>query len=82
MLNQLCDSTHLYQTFKNDFDVHARLAPLGATDLNLEVLGETADALGLTTDFSSPESTAHCTRLTANLRAAVQHVYSGQNAKI
>ncbi len=62
MLYQLCDSTHLYQTFKDDFDVHARLAQLGATDLNLEVLGETADALGMTTDFSSPESTANTAR--------------------
>ena len=57
-LYQLCDSAHLYETFKDDFDVQARLAQLGATDLNLEVLRAMADALGMTADFSSPEAAA------------------------
>ena len=58
MLYHLCDSAYLYETFKDDFDVQARLAQLGASDLNLQVLGETADALKMSTDFSSPETIA------------------------
>ena len=46
------------ETFKDDFDVQARLAQLGVKDLNLGVLRATADALGMTADFSSPEAIA------------------------
>ena len=55
-LYYLCDSEHIYQTFKDDFDVQARLAQQGATDLNHEVLQAMADALEMPTDFSSPEA--------------------------
>lgn len=57
-LYYLCDSEHIYQTFKDDFDVQARLAQQGATDLNLEVLQAMADALEISTDFNSPEATS------------------------
>ena len=58
MLYQLCDNAHLHETFKDDFDVQARLAQLGVKDLNLGALRATADALGMTVDFSSPEAIA------------------------
>ncbi len=61
-LYYLCDSEHIYQTFKDDFDVQARLAQQGATDLNLEVLQTNADALEISTDFSSPEATSATAR--------------------
>lgn len=61
-LYQLCDSEHLCETFKDDFDVQARIAQLGAADVNLGVLEATADALGMATDFSSQEATAGTAR--------------------
>jgi hypothetical protein len=61
-LYYLCDSEHIYQTFKDDFDVQACLAQQGATDLNLGVLQTMADALEMPTDFSSPEATSATAR--------------------
>ena len=57
-LYYLCDSEHIYQTFKDDFDVQARLAQQGATDLNHEVLQAMADALEISTDFGSSDATS------------------------
>ena len=61
-LYQLCDTAHLYETFKDDFDVQARLAQLSATDVNYSVLQAAADALGMAADFSSQEATASTAR--------------------
>ena len=82
-LYQLCDTAHLYETFKDDFDVQARLAQLGAADVNLGVLGATADALGMTADFSSQQAHCqHCTQPNANVRTTVEHVYRRQGTGI
>ena len=57
-LYQLCDADHIVEAFKDDVEVQARLAMQGATDVQIGLLQRFADALGLTTDFSSSETTA------------------------
>ena len=57
-LYQLCDKDHVYETFKDDFEVQALLAQQGATDVKLGILQKTAEALKMATDFSSREAMA------------------------
>ena len=52
----LCDEDHVYEAFKDDFEVQAMLAQRHATDVDTEVLRRTAEAIGMPTDFSSPEA--------------------------
>jgi len=54
----LCDKEHVYENFKDDFAVQALLAQQHVTDVKHEMLQKTADALGIATDFSSPEASA------------------------
>ena len=54
----LCDADHVYEAFRDDFGVQVYLAKQHATDVNTTVLQETADAMDLPTDFSSPEATS------------------------
>ena len=55
-LYQLCDKEHVYETFKDDFDVQAFLAQQHATDIKPEILQKTAEVLEIPADFSSPEA--------------------------
>jgi hypothetical protein len=57
-LYQLCDTGFIYEEFKNKFEVQAMLAANLITDVNKNILQKTADALEMSTDFSSSESTA------------------------
>ncbi|MGD2157675.1 MAG: hypothetical protein PVG14_00615 [Anaerolineales bacterium] len=60
-LYQLCDPDHVYEVFKDKFDVQTYLAQMRALDTNTEILQEMADLLDLTTDFSSTDATARTT---------------------
>ena len=52
----LCDKDHVYEAFRDDFEVQVILAELHATDINTRVLQEMAEVLEMPTDFSSPEA--------------------------
>ena len=54
----LCDADHVYEAFKDDFGVQVYLAKQHATDVNTTALKEMADAMEMSTDFSSPEATS------------------------
>jgi len=56
-LYKLCDEDYVYETFKDCFDVQARLAAEEGADVNVPLLQGYADALGVAVDFSTPEST-------------------------
>jgi hypothetical protein len=57
-LYQLCDEEHVYESFKDDFDVQALLALHRVTDTDTAILKRAADAMGLPVDLSSPEAVA------------------------
>jgi len=57
-LYQLCDERFVYETFKDEFDVHVAAAREHAADVNTDLLGAMARALGVPEDFSDPEATA------------------------
>ena len=54
----LCDVDHVVESFRERFDVQAFLAKQHVTDIRTDILQATADALGMPTDWSSPEATA------------------------
>ena len=57
-LYQLTDVDHVYETYKDDFDLQAYLAQQRVTDVNVAVLQRMADALEMSADFSSPDAIA------------------------
>ncbi|MBM3237496.1 SGNH/GDSL hydrolase family protein [Candidatus Poribacteria bacterium] len=57
-LYQLCDKEHIYENFKDDFEVQAFLAQQNVTDIKIEILQRMAEVLEIPADFSSPEATA------------------------
>lgn len=57
-LYQLCDLDYLQATFGDSFDVQARLAMEGATDVRLDILRDVAEALAVPVDFSTADATA------------------------
>ena len=61
-LYQLCDKEHVYETFKDYFEVQAFLAQQNVTDIKPEILQKTAEVLEIPTDFSSPEATSKTAR--------------------
>ena len=61
-LYQLCDKEHVYETFKDHFEVQVFLAQQQVTDIKSEILQKTAEALEIPTDFSSPEATSNTAR--------------------
>jgi hypothetical protein len=73
-LYQLCDPAHLYEAFRDKFDVQARLAMQNISDYQPDILRETAEALGVPVDFSTPEAaakTAEALLLHCALRASM-----------
>jgi hypothetical protein len=58
-LYQLCDPEHVYQAFKNDFEVQALLAEQGAEDANTVLIENIAQALNIEVDFKTPEEISH-----------------------
>ena len=58
-LYQLCDKEHVYEAFKDDFEVQAMLAQKGARDIQIGLLEDIAHALNIPVDFSSLESLPH-----------------------
>lgn len=58
-LYQLCDQDHVYEAFKDDFEVQVFLAERRAADVDLDALKKMAEVLGAgSPDFSSPEMIA------------------------
>lgn len=55
----LCDKDHVYDAFKDDFDIQAMLAQKGARDIRYDLLENIAQILDVPVNFNSPESTAH-----------------------
>ncbi len=58
-LYQLCDLDYVVATFRDRFDVQARLAIEGVSDVQFEQLRDVADALSVPVDFSTAERAAH-----------------------
>lgn len=56
-LYQLCDKEHVYNAFKDAFEVQDLLAKQHFADVNRDVLASNAAALDVETDFSSAETT-------------------------
>ena len=54
----MCDADHVYETYKDAFEVVATMAREGVVDVQTDILRSAGEALGLSTDFTSPESTA------------------------
>ena len=54
----LCNEEHVYENFKNDVWVQVVLAQNYATDTNVGLLQQVADALDLRADFSTAEATS------------------------
>jgi hypothetical protein len=54
----LCDKDHVYQAFKDDFEIQAMLAQKGVKDIQISLLEKTAQVLGIPVDFQSQESSA------------------------
>jgi hypothetical protein len=54
----LCDEEHVLENFKNDLWVQVVLAQKHATDTNIGLLRQVADALDIPDDFSTAEATA------------------------
>lgn len=70
----LCDEDHVYETFKDDFHVQTLLAEQHASDVKHAIIGRVAEALGLASDFRTPEATAATARSvfwTCALRASL-----------
>ncbi|MCJ8328377.1 MAG: hypothetical protein MJH11_00110 [Lentisphaeria bacterium] len=55
-LYKMCDVDYVYETFKDNIEVHAFMAAKGAEDADWEVLGAMADILKVEIDSSSAES--------------------------
>jgi hypothetical protein len=58
----LCDEEHVYETFKDDFEVQAFLAEQHVPDIRPQVLQTMAEALEMPADFGSPEAAAKTAR--------------------
>ena len=54
----LTDDDHVYEAFRDNFDLQAILAKHHVPDVNTKVLGMAAEAMGLPADFGSVEATA------------------------
>ena len=67
-LYRMCDADHVYETYKDAFEVVATMAEQGVVDAPTDILGSVGEVLGLSTDFTTPESTA--TTATELLRVA------------
>lgn len=61
-LYQLCDQDHVYEAFKDDFEVQVFLAQQHTADVDLDALKVMAEVLAISPDFSSPEMTAKSAR--------------------
>ena len=57
-LYQLCELDFINATFRDSFDVQARLAMEGVSDVRLDIIREVADALSMPVDFSTAETIA------------------------
>jgi hypothetical protein len=71
----LCDPDHVYDAFKDDFEVQAFLAQQSVSDVNLGILDQVAQVLGCPTDFRSPEATANTARDTLQVYALRASMY-------
>ena len=54
----LTDDDHVYEAFRDNFDLQAILAKHHVPDVNTRVLGMAAEAMGVPADFGSVEATA------------------------
>lgn len=57
-LYQLADEDHIYETYRDNPTLQAHLAEQGVIDFDTSILQRMADALEVSTDFSSPEASA------------------------
>ncbi len=57
-LYRLCDKEYVYETFRDRFDIQAYLATQYATDVDVEMLRQAGDVLGVPTDLADPDATA------------------------
>ena len=58
----LCDEEHVYEAFKDDFEVQAFLAEQHVSDIRPKVLQIMAGALEMPADLGSPEAAAKTAR--------------------
>jgi len=61
-LYDLCDPQYVYETFKDDLQVHITLARWGTKGLDAKLLRKAADVLGLSLDFGTTDATAKSAR--------------------
>ena len=80
-LYRLCDKEHVCEAFVNDFDVQAYLAQQGATDVNLAILGQMAEALEEPVDLGEPQPFARAAQKLLQVCALRSSRYIVENAK-
>lgn len=81
-LYQLCDKEHVYEAFKDDFELQAVLAAQHATDVKTEILQKTAEALEIPTDFSSPEAIGKTAQVLLRACALRSSMYIVDKARV
>lgn len=80
-LYKLTDKDYVVQTFENDLVVQFLIAERAGSGVNLKTLKDLADALEVSTDFSSPEATARTAYQLHNryaLRVSMQVIEKAQ----